>query len=201
MSDPVTRPAPHPLLHAGRWMLGDLLSTLVFVALYGATHNIYMATGLAIALGLGHIVYLKLRNKPIDPMQWLSLFLVVVFGGATLLTHDPIFVMLKPTVIYTAVGIVMLRHGWMTRYVPPLAQVHAGSITDLFGRLWAGLMFVTAAANLGFGLYARPAVWAAFIGVFPLASKCALVGIQYAVTRRVVRGRIRASKAPGANAG
>ena len=175
-------------------MLGDLFSTLVFVAFYGATHNIYVATGVAIALGLGHIVYRKFRRAPIDPMQWLSLFLVVVFGGATLQTHDPIFVMLKPSLIYTALGVVMLRRGWMTRYLPPLAQLHAGSITDRFGYVWAGLMFLTAAANLGFGLYARPAVWAAFIGVFPLASKCVLVAVQYGVTRRVVRRRVRAAR-------
>ena len=39
-----------------------------------------------------------------------------------LLTDDPRFVMLKPTLIYCIVGTVMLKPGWMTRYLPPIAR-------------------------------------------------------------------------------
>ena len=34
----------HPLLHAGKWLLADLFSTLTFVGLYAATHNALLAT-------------------------------------------------------------------------------------------------------------------------------------------------------------
>ena len=71
--------------------------------------------------GFAQIAYLKLRRSPIDAMQWMSLGLVVVFGGASLLTHDPRFIMFKPTLIYVAIGAVMLKRGWMTRYMPPVA--------------------------------------------------------------------------------
>jgi len=74
----------HPLLHAGKWLLADFFSTLVFVGLYAATKNIFVATGLAIAAGIGRIVWLKSRQASVDAMQWLSLFLVVAFGGATI---------------------------------------------------------------------------------------------------------------------
>ena len=33
-------------------------------------------------------------------MEWLSLFLVIAAGTATLLTNDPRFVLFKPSVIY-----------------------------------------------------------------------------------------------------
>jgi intracellular septation protein len=46
------------------------------------------------------------RKRPMGTMQWMSLFLVVSFGGITLLTNDPRFVMIKPSLIYKVVGVV-----------------------------------------------------------------------------------------------
>ncbi len=185
----------HPLFHGGKWLLADLLSTLTFVALYAISHNIFLATGLAIALGVGQIAYLKLRQAPIDLMQWLSLFLVVIFGSATLLTHDPVFVKIKPTLIYIAIGAVMLRPAWINRYIQPVPGVSMDDIGIAFGYIWSALMFATAVANLAVAMYATTATWAWFISVFPIASKIVLVAIQYITTRTIVRGRIRASRA------
>ncbi len=184
----------HPLLHAGKWLLADLLSTLIFVGLYAATRNTVLATTVAIGLGFAQIAYLKVRSAQIDAMQWLSIGLVVIFGCATLLTNNPVFVMLKLTLIYSAVGIVMLKRGWMTRYLSPLAQARAGDLTTVFGYIWAALMFATAAGNLAFALFASTATLVWFVAVFPAASKSMMVGIQYAVTRRIVRRRLRAAQ-------
>ena len=65
---------------------------------------------------------MKLTGRPIDAMQWLALGLVLVLGAATLITQDSRFIMVKPTVVHWAIGAVMLRHGWMTRYLPPIAR-------------------------------------------------------------------------------
>jgi intracellular septation protein A len=188
--------AVHPLIHAGKWLLADLLATLMFVGCYALTHSIAAANGAGIALGLGQIGWFKIRGIPVDLMQWLSLFLVIVFGGAALLTNNPIFILLKPTLIYAAVGAVMLRRGWMTRYLPPLARARAGDVTTAFGYVWASLMFATAGANLALAFYAGPAAVFWFLGVFPIASKVALVAVQYSVTRAVVRRRVRGYGGP-----
>ncbi|HUN44122.1 MAG TPA: septation protein IspZ [Acetobacteraceae bacterium] len=199
MSDRPAPPTTHPLLLVGRHIVSDLLSTLVFVGMFAVTHSVAASVGLAIAIGLGRIVRQTWRHVPIDTMQWLSLFLVAVFGGAALITHNPLFIMLKPTLIYAAVGIVMLRRGWMNRYVPPIAQTHAGGVIIVFGYVWAALMFATAAANLGIALQASHAAWAWFIGVFPIASKVALILVQYAALRTIVPSRVRAARvAPAA---
>ncbi len=203
---PTSAPAPaapleaegshiHPLIHAGRWLLADLFSTLMFVGIYALTHSIYVATGLGFAVGLAQIAYLKARRRPIDLMQWMSLGLVIVFGGASLLTHDPRFIMLKPTLIYIAIGAVMLKRGWMVRYMPPIALPWATDVSTAFGYGWAGLMFVTAALNVALVAHGDTKLWAWWIGVFPLASKLALFAIQYLVTRFIVRNRIIASRA------
>ena len=188
-----TGPRLHPVVHAGRWIAADLCSTLMFVALYAVTHSVYLATGLAIAAGVAQIAYLKLRGSPIDVMQWMSLGLVVVFGGASLFTHDPRFIMLKPTLIYAALGAVMCKPGWMVRYVPPIALPWSGDVIAVFGYVWAGLMFLTGLINLGLAAHGDPRVWAWFIGVFPLTSKLLLFTVQYLTTRSIVIARTRAA--------
>lgn len=182
----------HPMIHAGKWLVADLLSTLTFVALYALTHSVYVATGLAIGLGLGQIAWLKWRRAPIDAMQWMSLGLVVVFGGASLMTHDPRFVMLKPTFIYAVIGGVMLKPGWMVRYMTPSVLALGRDVVTGFGYVWAGLMFLTGALNLALVAHGDPKAWAVWIGVFPVATKLGLFAVQYLTTRFVVRGRMLA---------
>ena len=76
-----------------RQLFLDFLSTIVFVALYSWTGSRALSIGLAIAVGVGQFVVAKLRGRPIDAMQWLALGLVVVFGGASLITQDNRFIM------------------------------------------------------------------------------------------------------------
>ena len=191
---PPAKRHPHPLAHAGKELLSDLLSTLAFVGVYALTGSIYLSVGFGIALGLAQIARARFRGAAVDTMQWMSLFLVVVFGGASLLTADPVFIKLKPTLIYAAIGVVMLKRGWMNRYLPPVVLVHAADVTVTFGYIWSALMFATSGANLVLALYGSRATWAWFIAVFPLGSKAVLVLIQYAALRVIVRRRIRASR-------
>ena len=177
------------LIYAARPIITDMLSTILFAALFGLTNNIYVSTGAAIALGIGQVAVEKLRGKPIPGLQWASLGLVTVMGGATLLTGDPRFVMVKPTVIYLTIGVAMLQRGWMDRYIPPEGKEYlpAGLITA-WGYVWSGLMFATAAANLVIAIWFGHKAWLTFVGVFPLASKLGLFAIQYA-SMRYIGGR------------
>jgi intracellular septation protein len=175
-------------MHALKWLAADLLSTLFFVGLYTATHNALLATAVGIAVGIAQVGWQLVRRKPVDLMQWMSLVLVVVFGGATLLTHDSRFIMFKPTLIYLAVAAVMLKPGWMNRYLPPIVIEHSPDLGVIFGYVWAAMMAGTAIANAVIALTCDIKVWAAFVAVFPLASKIVLFVIQ-AATLRVVTGR------------
>jgi intracellular septation protein len=181
------------LFHAGKWLLLDLLSTIFFLVVFAVTGNIYVATGLGIATGVSQVLILKVRRKPVDLMQWMSLGLVVVFGGATLITRNPHFVMVKPTLIYLAVAIVMLKRGWMTRYMPPVAVEDGADLIVVFGYVWAGLMAFTALANLAVALTMDTRTWAAFLAVFPLGSKIVLFFAQYLAMRIVITRRRRAA--------
>jgi intracellular septation protein len=115
------------LLQAGRVLAADLASTILFLAIYLATDNLFVAVGLGMALGVVQIGWALYRRHPIGSLQLLSVVLILASGTATFFTRDPTFVMLKPSVIYCIVGLVMLKRGWMNRYLPeraaPVADV------------------------------------------------------------------------------
>ena len=94
------------LLHAGRQLLLDMASTIVFLVVFLLTHEITLSVGLGMVLGIAQIGWQFSRKKPIDTMEWLSLFLVVGSGTAILVTNDPRFIMFKPSLIYVIVGLV-----------------------------------------------------------------------------------------------
>lgn len=80
-------------------LLFDLFPILLFFVAFKLA-DIYVATAVAIAASVVQIVWLKLRARPIEPMQWASLAIIVVFGGMTLFLHDETFIKWKPTVLY-----------------------------------------------------------------------------------------------------
>jgi intracellular septation protein len=107
------------LLEAARLLLVDMASTFVFLMVFLPTRNLPLAVVFGITLGLAQIGWQIARKEPIEVMQWMSLFAVLGSGAATLISHDPRFVMVKPSLIYVVVGAVMLKPGWMNRYLPP----------------------------------------------------------------------------------
>lgn len=175
-------------LHSAKFLALDMASTLLFLALFLTTHNLTLAVALGMALGVGQIGYALYRRQKIDAMQWLSVILVLTTGAASLITHDPRFVMIKGTVVYVVVGVVMLQRGWMTRYLPPIALQWVPDYAIGFGYVWAGLMFFSAALNLVLAFTLGAVAWAAWMSAWAMGSKIALFLIQYS-TMRIIGGR------------
>ncbi|MHB8166368.1 MAG: septation protein A [Sulfuricella sp.] len=61
---------------------------------------ILIATAVAIVATFGQIGWVHFRHGKADKMLWISLVIITVFGGATLLLHDETFIKWKPTVLY-----------------------------------------------------------------------------------------------------
>ena len=172
------------LLAAGRVLVSDLASTILFLAIYLLSDNLFLAVGLGMALGVAQIAWQFHRKQPIGSLQWLSVVLVLASGTATLLTRDATFVMLKPSAIYCIVGLVMLKRGWMNRYLPERAAPVA-DVATAFGYVWAGLMFLTAALNLALALALDAKTWAAVMSAWGLGSNIGLFLVQYLVMRMI----------------
>jgi intracellular septation protein len=79
--------------------LFDLFPVLLFFAAF-KLFDIYIATAVAIAGTFLQIGWLKWKRRKVDTMMWVTLIIIVVFGGATLVLHDETFIKWKPTVLY-----------------------------------------------------------------------------------------------------
>ncbi len=185
---------------AAKLLLLDMASTVFFLTVFLLTKNIPLSVALGVALGVAQIAFEFVRKRPIDTMQWLSLFLVVGAGTATLITNDPRFVMVKPSLIYFVVGVVMLKPGWMNRYLPPIAKELVPDLAFIFGFIWSGLMFFSAALNVIVALNFSVVTWASFMSVYGIVSKLGLFLIQYATMRYMGVRRRRAMPSPAVTA-
>jgi intracellular septation protein len=84
-----------PELAAG-WM-GSLLG---FVPDDVKMAPILLATVVVIAATVAQIIWVHFRHGKVDKMLWVSLVLVVVFGGLTLAFQNEAFIKWKPTILY-----------------------------------------------------------------------------------------------------
>src|SRR3984893_2180290 len=173
----------------------DFFSTIVFLVVYLATDNIVLATAVAIAGAIGQVIWSRIKGQELGFMTWASLGLVIVLGSATILTNDPRFVLAKPAIAHFAIGAIMLKRGWMLRYMPPIVAETIPEYVTLAGYAWAALMFA-----LGFGTIAVAAtgdlkLWAIYVSVVAVGAKVAAFAVQYVAFRILVTNRIRSISA------
>jgi intracellular septation protein A len=178
-----------------RKLLTDFLSTIVFLALYLTTGNVVLATSVAIAGAVAQVIYSRVKGEPLAFMTYASLALVIVLGGATLLTDDPRFVMAKPSIAHFAIGAIMLRRGWMLRYMPPLVTETIPEYVTVAGYAWAALMFALGLGTIAVASTGDLRLWAIYVSVVSVGAKVAAFAIQYATFRILITNRLRALRA------
>jgi intracellular septation protein len=66
--------------------------------------GIYVATGAAIVATIAQIAWLRYSTGKVEAMQWVSLAVIVLFGGATIALQNETFIKWKPTVLYWLMG-------------------------------------------------------------------------------------------------
>jgi intracellular septation protein A len=176
-----------------RRLVSDFLSTIVFLVIYLATDNVILATAIAILGAVGQVAWSKYKGQTLSYMTWASLGLVIVLGSLTLLTHDARFVLAKPAIGHVAIGIIMLKRGWMLRYMPPLVSETIPEYVTAAGYAWSALMFVLAAGTVAVAMTGDMKLWAFYISVVLVGTKLAAFAIQYVAFRFIVTSRIRAA--------
>jgi intracellular septation protein A len=176
-------------------LASDFFSTIVFLAVYLITDNVLLATGIAIAGSIAQVAYAHYKREPLGFMTYASLALVIVLGTATLLTNDPRFVLAKPAIGHFAIGAIMLKRGWMLRYMPPIVAETIPEYVTFAGFAWAALMFALGCGTVAIALTGDIKLWAFYVSFVLLGAKLAAFAVQYVAFRLLVTVRIRAARA------
>jgi intracellular septation protein len=141
--------------------------------------GIYYAPGVAIAASVVQIAYFRWHKGRVATIHWLSLAIIVVFGGATLLLHDETFIKWKPTVLYwlfaatLLIGRVVFGRNLISALLkdltlpdPVWARITWGWVAFLVGM---GVLNLYVAANFTTDTWVNFKVWGG-IGLFMLAA-------------------------------
>ena len=152
-----------------------------------------IATAVAILGAVGQVVWSRIRGHTLGYMTWASLGLVIVLGGMTLLTRDPRFVLAKPAIGHVAIGLIMLKRGWMLRYMPAIVTENIPEYVTFAGYAWAALCFALAAGTVAVAMMGDMKLWTFYVTAVLLGAKLAAFAIQYVAFRIMVGNRIRAA--------
>lgn len=126
----------------------DLIPIILFFVAY-KLGDIYIATGVAIVAAVAQATWTHFRGGKVDHIQWATLGLLVVLGGATLLLHDPLFIKWKPTVVNWLFALAFLLSGWFMER--PLLNRMLDHAVDMPKGNWQrlNLAWVTFFASMG----------------------------------------------------
>ncbi|WP_017773881.1 septation protein A [Paraburkholderia kururiensis] len=121
--------------------LFDLFPIILFFIAF-KVWGIFPATAVAIAATLVQIAWVAFRHRKVDTMLWISLGVVTVFGGATLVFHNDTFIKWKPTVLYWAFSVVLVFSQFA--FGKNLIEAMMGKQITLPHRVWGQLNIVWA---------------------------------------------------------
>jgi intracellular septation protein len=150
------------------WMVGD-------GTVPEAQAPILLATAVAIVASVLQVGWLLARGKRVDPMLWVSLAVIVVFGGATIWFHDETFIKWKPSILYWLFGATLLvgQLLWKRNLLKSLLGTQLDVPGPVWGRLlWAWVAFFGAMGivNLAVAYSVSTDTWVNFklFGLFGL---------------------------------
>lgn len=89
-------------------LLYDFFPVVVFFAVYKITGDFYQATVAIIVVSTLQVGWTWLRQGRVERMPLITLALLIVFGGTTLLLHDEMFLKWKVTVVNWLFGVAFL---------------------------------------------------------------------------------------------
>jgi intracellular septation protein len=133
--------------------LFDMLPVIAFFIAF-KVWDIFVATAVAIGTTMLEVAYLKARGRKVDTMLWVSLGIIVVFGGATLVLHDEVFIKWKPTILYwmfsgtLAVALLAFRKNLIRALLEPQNLLLPDQAWGKLNWAWAGFFLFMGLLNL-----------------------------------------------------
>ncbi len=148
-------------------LLFEFLPVLIFFIAFKA-YDIFIATGVAMAVSLMQISWLIYRKKHVEPMQWISFVIILLFGSLTILFHNEQFIKLKPTVLYWAFALILifgkfiLKVNFIQKLMGNQIQLKRESENFVWGYLnaaWILFLVILGALNLYVAYTYKSEIW------------------------------------------
>ena len=146
--------------------LTDFFPIILFFLAY-QIYDIYIATAVAIGGSCVQVGYYWFRNRRVEKIHLVTLALLILFGGLTLILRDPLFIKWKPTVVnWLFAGVFLGSHVIGQKTIVERMMSHAVTLpSDIWVRLnaaWSLFFFASGALNLYVAFNYPEATWVNF---------------------------------------
>ncbi len=116
--------------------LADFFPVILFFIAY-KLYGIYVATAAAIVASVIQVSVHWFHHHKLEKMHVITLVLLVVFGGLTIILQDRAFIMWKPSILNWLFALVFLGSHFIGD--KPLIQRMMGHAIEIPGSIWARL--------------------------------------------------------------
>ena len=148
-------------------LLLDFLPIAIFFGVYKYTGDIIIATAVLIPATLLQMLYTWIKTHKVEKMQLVTLGLVVVLGGATVLFQDKTFIQWKPTVVNWLFAVAFLGSQFIgaktlvQRMMENAVELPSAVWTRL-NLAWVGFFILMGALNLFVAFTMSEETWVNF---------------------------------------
>ena len=133
---------------------------------HGTHRPVFLATIVAIVATFLQIFWLKLKGQKVEPTLWISLAVIVLFGGLTLYLKNEWFIKWKPTILYWIFGAILFYGNLAKKNFIRLLMKGQIEMPDAaWGKLqsmWIGFFIFAGFVNLAVAYAFSTDVWVNF---------------------------------------
>jgi intracellular septation protein len=173
--------------------LFDIFPVVLFFIAF-KVYDIYVATAVAIAATFVQIGWTWVRHRKVDNLLWVSLAVIVVFGGATLLLQDETFIKWKPTVLYWLFASVLAVAGlgFRKNLIRAMMEAQVTLPDAVWGKLlasWIAFFALMGALNLAVAYNFSTDAWVNFKLFGGIGLMLAFIVLQALMLSRYIEDR------------
>ncbi len=140
-------------------LLYDLFPLLIFFAAF-KFYDIYVATAVAILATFVQVGAFWFKNRRFESMHLMTLVVITVFGGLTILLHDDVFIKWKPTIVNwvfaLAIAVMMFTRKTALEYIMGSQISLPRPVWHKLNLAWAVFFLFLGLLNLYVAFYYNP---------------------------------------------
>ena len=175
----------------------DFIPIALFVAVYFATRDVFISTAVLMAGLVVQLVVEYSLTRQVARKTWVVFWIAIVFGGATLLFRNELFIQWKPTVVNWFFALALLGSHFVGKQ--NLIEKLLGSQLELPGHAWKRLnlgwslgFFVAGVLNLVVAFSFSMDVWVTYklVGGFVITTLYMILTVAYLVSGGYLKGQL-----------